>query len=77
MPDEKEDDLLTAEQVAGRLKLSTDTLDRIIKMGVFPMALDFSPGTKLWTIADVRRYKEWVEFIKPRLMARKAKDDAE
>jgi excisionase family DNA binding protein len=50
------DPLLTALEVAARLRCSKRTVQRWVKRGLLPQPLRLSPQKRLWRESDIRRF---------------------
>ena len=48
---------LTVEQVAQRLNTSVASIWRWKRVGLFPKAVKFAPGTTRWRLVDVQQWE--------------------
>lgn len=60
-------DYLDADEVAKYLHFSRDTLERLVKAGKFPQALEMSDQTRVWSWKDVLFWMLTVE-LRPRML---------
>ena len=55
-PSTSPDPLLTADEVASRLRCSRRSLRRYVKRGLLPEPIRLSPSKCLWRASDIQRF---------------------
>jgi len=76
MPPEHDDEWLTLEEVAKKLRVHKRTVRRMIADGLFPGPQHPTPGASLWSAFDMETYRRWVS-LGPRLRRRKPRAAAD